>query len=461
MARRDQRSSDLPEQRALPFSEESERAVLGGLLLEPEELARVRSRLDPRDFYVERHQVLYRQMLAVVDSGAVLDLRTLQAQLELSDVLDFVGGLAYLSSLDLDLPDMGRLEYYADIVKDRSMRRELVKTGQDLIRGGLTSAESVSELVAALRKAGDAIETGAVRSRWQDAVAVVSQVLESIEEGQGSGLTGLQTGFAGWDRLGPGLLPNALIVLAGRPGMGKTSLAMDLVRQVAVVQGRPVGVFSLEQSAPELGLKLLSSGADMASRYIRAGHLSQRQWSLLFNAARQITPGKILLDESPGLTLAELEARALLLQREQPELALLVVDYLQLVTAGQRLEHRRLEVALIARRLKLLAGKLGVPVVALSQLNRSLERRSDPRPVMSDLSESGAIEQDADMVAFVHRPEVYTPDDPELKGLAELIIAKYRHGETGIVDLIWSGATTSFRNPAAPDSGPPTERDLF
>jgi replicative DNA helicase len=232
--------------------------------------------------------------------------------------------------------------------------------------------------------------------------------------------------------------------------MGKTSLALDLTRHVAVELKRPVGVFSLEMRSDEIGLKLGAAEADIGSWQLRNGHLSNRQWQDLFAATKRMRAAPLFLDHSPGLVLRDLEARAWWLKSQHPDLALLVVDYLQLLTAGVRVENRRLEIALIARRLKDLAGELKLPLLALSQLNREPTRRSDPRPHLADLAESDAIGQHADQVAFVHRPEVYAPEDPSLRGLAELIVAKHRHGETGTVELIWVGATTSFRNRPEP-----------
>ena len=238
--------------------------------------------------------------------------------------------------------------------------------------------------------------------------------------------------------------------------MGKTSLALDITRHVAVELHKPVGVFSLEMRADELGLKLLSAETDIAARVARAGQLSSQHWRDLYVAARRVAGARLYLDGTTGLVLRDLEARAWWLKAQHPDLALLVVDYLQLISAGVKVEQRRLEVALITRRLKALAGQLGVPVIVLSQLNRELTRRSDPRPQLADLAESGAFEQDADQVAFIHRPEVYDPDEHSFRGLAEIIVAKHRQGQTGTVQLTWSGTTTSFRNrptpaPAGPD----------
>ena len=435
---------------SLPYSEEAERAVLGALLLDPPRIAQVRARLEPRDLYLERHRRLYQAILHLSDSGSTPDLLTLQAHFEQAGGLEEVGGLAYLATLDLDLPDLGRLDGYADVIKERSVRRDLIVDVQRTLLEAASTARPVHELLADVRASADRLLGHAARGCWQTAGEVVDRLLLTLEEGNGEAFCGLSSGFPGWDRLGPGLLPGGLYVVAGRPGMGKTSLALDLTRHVAVDLRRPVGVFSLEMRCDELGLKLSSAEADLASGKLRVGHLSGRQWKDLFAAARRMTAAPLFLDDSPGLGLRDLEARAWRLKVNHPGLALLVVDYLQLLNAGIRVEHRRLEIAYIARRLKELARELGVVVLALSQLNREPTRRSDARPQLADLAESDAIGQHADQVAFVHRPEVYAPDDVSLRGLAEVIVAKHRHGATGTVELVWAGATTSFRNRPEP-----------
>ena len=448
--------------KALPHSEEAERAVLGGLLLEPQRLAEVRTRLEPGDWYLESHRLLYQAFLDIAEAGATPDVLTLQAHLDQAGSLETIGGVGYLATLDLDLPDLGRLTEYADIVKDRSVRRDLIAGAQLSIREAIATARPVSELLADLRDAADKLLGRAARVRWEGAGTVLNRLLETLEEERPEALQGLTSGYPDWDRLGPGFLRGGLYVLAGRPGMGKTSLALDLTRHVALALQRPVGVFSLEMRSGELGLKLTSTEANLAARNLRTRHLSNRQWRDLYAAVRHLTAAPLYLDDTPGLVLRDLEARAWWLKAQHPALALLVVDYLQLVTAGIRVEQRRLEVAYITRRLKNLAGELGVAVLVLSQLNRELTRRSDPRPHLADLAESGAIEQDADQVAFVHRPEVYAPDDDTLRGRAEIIIAKHRQGETGTVELTWAGATTSFRNPVIQITSPaPAGPDPF
>ncbi|HSN87100.1 MAG TPA: replicative DNA helicase [Thermoanaerobaculia bacterium] len=445
----------MSRQPVFPHSEEAERAVLGGLLLEPRRLAEIRLRLQPRDWYIERHRVLYEALLVLADAGTTPDVLTLQAHLEQAGNLEKVGGLAHLATLDLDLPDLDRLPDYAEIIRERSLRRDLVHQIQTTLVAALSTAKPLQELLNEVRGQADHLLGKAARVRWEGATEVLHRLVANLEDQRPADLRGLPTGFPAWDRLGPGLLRGGLYVLAGRPGMGKTSLALDITRHIAVELRQPVGVFSLEMRTDELGLKLLSAEADIPARYARAAHLSGRQWKDLYAAVRRVEGAHLYLDDTPGLLLRDLEARAWWLKTQHPNLGLLVVDYLQLVTAGIRVEQRRLEIAHITRRLKALARELSLPILTLSQLNRELTRRSDPRPQLADLAESGAIEQDADQVAFVHRPEVYTPEDPNLRGLAEVIIAKHRHGETGSVELTWAGATTSFRNPQTPASAGP------
>lgn len=432
--------------KTLPHSEEAERAVLGALLLEPLRIAQVRTCLEPRDWHIERHRLLYQAFLDVADAGCTPDLLTLQAHLQQAGKFDAVGGIGYLATLDLDLPDLSRLDEYVAIVKERSVRRDLITDVQHTLMAAVSTARPVHELLADLRASADKLLGRAAQSRWEAAGEVLERLVAVLEEDHTEALCGLTSGFQEWDQLGPGFLPGGLYVIAGRPGMGKTSLALDLTRHVAVELKRPVGVFSLEMRSDEIGLKLGAAEADLMSYQLRTGHLSSGQWQDLFAATRRMIAAPLFLDHSPSLILRDLEARAWWLKTQHPDLALLVVDYIQLLTAGIRVENRRLEIAFIARRLKELAGELGLPLIALSQLNRELTRRSDPRPQLADLAESDAIGQHADQVAFVHRPEVFEPDSEDLRGLAEIVIAKHRHGKTGTVELSWIGATTSFRS---------------
>ena len=437
---------------ALPHSVESERAVLAGVLLDSSQFAVISGRLVAEDFYSEVHRIVYQAMLRLAGNESDIDLRTLQAQLEQEGRLEAVGGLAYLASLDLDLPDLGRLESYVEIVKERSVRRRLIRACGEITRncldGGLRAQEALGRAEQVILGLGEeAIQRGFVPlSR------IFQETMAELEERPGEGMIGLPSGFIDLDEKTRGFQPGNLVILAGRPGMGKTSLALNIAHHAAVREGKSVGVFSLEMSQQELALRLLSSESEIPFGPLRSGHLSQRQWSKVVQAVRKISSAPIYIDDSANPSLLEVASKARRL-RAEANLDLIVLDYLQLMQAGGRYENRTLEIAAITRGLKQLAKELAIPVIALSQLSRQTERRgSDHRPQLADLRESGSIEQDADIVAFIYRDEVYDPESED-RGMAELILAKHRNGETGTVRLVFLGATTKFCNLARHDAG--------
>ncbi len=445
----------LPQPKSLPHSEESERAVLAGVLLDPRLLPAVSGRLLPTDFYFEKHQLLYQAMLDLQEDRTAIDLRTLQARLEQRGVLTAVGGVAYVAGLDVDLPDLGRIDAYAEIVKERSVRRRLIQASGEIIRdcldGGLEAQAALGRAEQAILGLGEE----AIQRGFAPFAGIVDEILEQLEEHPGTGIIGVPSGFLDFDRMTHGLNRGNLIIIAGRPGMGKTSFALNVAQHVAIREKRPVGIFSLEMSRQELALRILCSEADVAFSRLRAGNLPAALWSQVMKTAHSIAHAPLSIDDSPSPTLLEIGSRARRLKAEQG-LDLLVVDYLQLMQAGGKYENRNLEVSAISRGLKQLAKELDVPVIALSQLSRQPERRgSDHRPQLADLRESGSIEQDADLVAFIYRDEVYNRDDPENQGLAELIIAKHRNGETGTVDMVFLGQTTSFKNRERHGGPPP------
>ncbi len=440
--------------KSLPQSEESERAVLAGVLLDPSRLPMLSGRLAASDFFSERHRVVYQAMLDVQATDTEIDLRTLQARLEQQDKLDGVGGLAYLASLDVDLPDLGRLENYVEIVKERSIRRRLIQACQEIMRdcldGGVEAQQALGNAESAILGLGEE----AIQRGFQAISKIFQETISDLEERPASGLIGLPTGYTDLDAMTRGLNPSNLLIIAGRPGMGKTSLALNIAEHVAIRENRTVGIFSLEMSQQELALRILSSEADVPFGPLRSGHLSQKQWDRVVQQVRKISAAPIFIDDSANPTLLEVASKARRLKAEH-QLELMILDYLQLMQAGGKYENRNLEISAITRGLKQLSKELDIPVIALSQLSRQPERRgSDHRPQLADLRESGSIEQDADLVMFIYRDEVYHPESED-QGIAELIVAKHRSGETGTLRLVFLGQTTKFCNLARHEAGPP------
>jgi replicative DNA helicase len=438
----------------LPHSEESERAVLAGVLVDPSVFATLSGRLDPDDFYNERNRTVFSAMLELQAAESEIDLRTLQAQLEQEKRLEDVGGVAYLASLDLDLPDIGRLDSYVEIVKERSVRRRLIaacgEITRDCLDGGVVAQEALGRAEQHILGLGEeAIQRGFVPVSH-----IFRETLADLEERPSSGMIGLPTGFTDLDAITRGLNPSNLIIIAGRPGMGKTSLALNIAQHVAIRENHAVGLFSLEMSQQELALRIISGESDVPFGPMRSGHLSQKQWNAVVEKVRQVSSASIFIDDSANPNLLEVASKARRLKAEK-KLSLLIIDYLQLMQAGGRYENRNLEISAITRSLKQLAKELNIPVVALSQLSRQPERRGgDHRPQLADLRESGSIEQDADLVAFIYRDEIYNKDTED-EGIAELIIAKHRNGPTGTVRLVFFGETTKFRNLARTAEPPP------
>jgi replicative DNA helicase len=445
----------LQQQKALPHSDESERAVLAGALLDPALLPVVVGRLAPEDFYTERHRTIYRSMVDLQAAEVEVDLRTLQASLEQQDKLESVGGVAYLAGLDLDLPDLGRLDTYVEIVKERSVRRRLIEACGEITRhcldGGLEAQEALGRAEQAILGLGEeAVQKGFVKLSQ-----IFHDTLAEIEDRPERGFLGLPSGYADLDAMTRGFHPGNLVVIAGRPGMGKTSLALNIAEHAAIRENRAVGLFSLEMSQEELALRILSSEVDISFGPLRSGHLSQKQWTKVVQAVKTISQAPLFIDDSANPSMLEIASKARRLRAESG-LDLIVVDYLQLMQGTARYENRNLEIAAVTRGLKQLAKELSIPVIALSQLSRQPERRSgDHRPQLADLRESGSIEQDADVVIFIYRDELYD-DETTDKGIAELIIAKHRNGETGTVKLVFLGDTTKFCNLARhEDTGAP------
>jgi len=443
----------LSADKSMPQSEESERAVLAAALLDPRLVPTLSGRLTVEDFYSERHRAIYAAMLELQEESTAIDLRTLQARLEQKGEIEAVGGFAYLAGLDVDLPDLGRFETYAEIVKERSVRRRLIDVCREVTRDCLDGGVDAPEALARAEQAVMALGEEAVRRGFVPLSKVLEDTLEMLEERPGKGLTGIDTGYVDLNKKTHGFGRGALVIVAGRPGMGKTTLALNVAQYVSIHLKKTVGVFSLEMGQQELALRILSAESEIPFSKLRTGHYSQAEAVRLIETMKSIGRAPLYIDDTASPSVLEIGSKARRLKAEK-QLEMLVIDYLQLMQAGGRFENRNLEIAAMTRAFKQLAKELDIPVVLLSQLSRMPERRGgDHRPQLADLRESGAIEQDADMVLFVYRDAIYNEEaDPRD---AELIIAKNRNGETGTIELVFFGENTRFLSRAAPGQEAP------
>jgi replicative DNA helicase len=443
--------------RTPPHSSEAEQAFLGGLLLDSQSWDNVADVLRSEDFYRPDHRVIFDAIGKLAALGQPSDAVTVSEQLERSGQLADAGGLAYLGALARDTPTAANVRAYAEIVRERSLLRQLLKAGTDIAASVFNNeGETARELVETAESRVFAIAEQGVRGQRDGAVAVQSlmpALIDQIDEWHNNpdGMRGLPTGFDEFDRKTGGLRGGDLVVVAGRPSMGKTTFAVNMAEFAALKEGvkASVAIFSMEMPSEQLLTRMLSSVGRVSLQHIRSGGISDDDWPRITGAAGQLSEARIFIDETPGLTPTELRARARRVHREHG-LNLVVVDYLQLMQVPGNQENRATEIAEISRGLKALAKELHVPVIALSQLNRGVEQRVDKKPVMSDLRESGAIEQDADMILLIYREEVYDKNTTK-KGIAEIDLAKHRNGETGTFLLTFQGQYSRFVN-YAPDS---------
>ncbi|MDX1608797.1 MAG: replicative DNA helicase [Halofilum sp. (in: g-proteobacteria)] len=439
-----------PSPRVPPHSIEAEQSVLGGLMLSDEAWDRVADRVAEEDFYRREHRLLFRAIGELADRDEPRDVVTVSEWLSRHDELDNVGNLAYLGQLAQETPSAANIVAYADIVRERSVVRQLIAVGNDIARAayepqGRDSKDLLDyseQQVFAIADRGNRTRRGfrPIRNVLGEAIDHLDTLFNSDTH-----ITGLATGFNDFDDLTAGLQRSDLIIVAGRPSMGKTSFAMNVAENVALTQQEPVAVFSMEMPAGQIATRMIASLGRVDMKRLRSGRLEDDDWPRIHSAVSLLTQqSKLFIDDTPGLTPSELRARARRLKREHG-LSLILVDYIQLMQVGGTVENRATEISEISRSLKGLAKELDVPIVVLSQLNRSLEQRTDKRPVMSDLRESGAIEQDADVIVFIYRDEVYDEDSPH-KGTAEILVRKQRNGPTGTVHLTFLGQYTRFEN---------------
>ena len=433
-----------------PHSAEAEQSIIGGLLLENQVWDKIGTKLCEADFYRTEHRILFRAIANLASKSQPFDVVTLLDTLKSNKELDDAGGEAYLFELANNTPSVANVSAYADIVREKSVQRQLISVASAIADSAYNpGARDVPELLDfAERKVFAIAEQTAGEGGPEVIKSILVRAVEKIDAlyHSGDAITGLATGLADLDELTSGLQPSDLIIVAGRPSMGKTTLVMNIAEHVAIKASKPVLVFSMEMPADSLAMRMMSSLGRIDQHRIRTGKLEDDDWPRVTSAVHMLSEAPLFIDDSPALSPAEMRARARRLMKEHGQLGLIVVDYLQLMkVAGFKADNRTAEISEISRSLKSLAKELAVPVIALSQLNRSLEQRQDKRPVMSDLRESGAIEQDADLICFIYRDEVYNEDSPD-KGCAEIIIAKQRNGPIGRVRVAFLGKYTRFED---------------
>ena len=440
-----------------PHSVEAEQSVLGGLMLEASALDKISDLMTADDFYRQEHRLIFNQIVRLNELSKPVDVITVAESLEIAGDLERVGGLPYLGSLAQNVPSAANIRRYGEIVRERSIMRRLAEVGSDIASSAYnpTGRDAAQLLDEAESKVFEIAEAGSKgKQGFVSMPPLLSQVVERIEtlyaRDNPSDITGTATGFTDLDRMTSGLQPGDLVIVAGRPSMGKTALAINIAENVALDGKLPVAIFSMEMGASQLAMRMLGSVGKLNQHDLRTGRLQDDDWGRLTHALGRLNDAPIHIDESAALSALDLRARSRRLHRQNNGLGLIVVDYLQLMSSnvGKASENRATEISEMSRSLKALAKELNVPVMALSQLNRSLEQRPNKRPVMSDLRESGAIEQDADLILFIYRDEVYNSDSPD-KGKAEIIIGKQRNGPIGKIELAFRGEYTRFDNLAS------------
>jgi replicative DNA helicase len=439
-----------------PHSQEAEQSVLGALMLDNRAWDRIADRLGAEDFYRGDHRLIFSVMEQLIERRQPLDVLTLSEALKSREQLSAVGGEAYLYELAKNTPSAANIVAYADIVREQSVLRQLIATGTDItdnafnpegreIKELLDDAEQRVFRIAEQKGRGSGpVEIGTLLARATDRI-------DALYHSAGS-LTGVSSGYADLDEMTSGLQPGDLIIIAGRPSMGKTAISVNIAEHAAIKGSVPVLIFSMEMPAESLVMRMLSSLGSIDQHRVRTGKLKDEDWPRITAGIEMLSETKLFIDDTPALTPSEVRSRARRLAREHGQLGLVVIDYLQLMQVPGSKENRAVEVSEISRQLKALAKELKAPIIACSQLNRSLESRTDKRPVMSDLRESGSLEQDADLILFVYRDEVYNEETAE-KGKAEIIIAKHRNGPIGKIFLTFRGQYTRFDNFAYEDVG--------
>ncbi len=432
--------------RVPPQNLEAEQSVLGAILLDNEAVHEVIEVLRPEDFYKEANRKIFDAVLSLVDRSEPADLVTLTNELKKDGKLESMGGASYLATLVDAVPTAANVMHYAKIVKDKAVQREVISAATSIVTNGYEEGADVAEFLDEAEKVIFEVSERRARNSLAPLSSVIKESFKQIEYNyeRKELITGLPTGFRELDKMTSGLQSSDLIIIAGRPSMGKTSFCLNLAQHAATNCGTPVAIFSLEMAREQLATRLLCSHARIDSSRLRSGLIDEDEWMRLTQAAGELSEAKIFIDDSAQSGTLDMRAKCRRLKASRG-LGLIIVDYLQLMSGRGRSESREREISEISRSMKSMAKELHVPVIALSQLNRGVESREDKRPHMSDLRESGAIEQDADIIGFIYRDEVYNEDTPD-KGIAEIIIAKHRNGPTGVARLAFLGQYTRFEN---------------
>jgi len=432
-----------------PNSIEAEQSLLGGLMLDHKSWDKIADVVTASDFYRKDHRLIFSAIATLAESSNPSDVVTVSEWLENNSQLDEAGGLEYLATLANETPGAANARSYAKILRERSMLRSLITAGNEISGAAfLTEGRSAAEIVDEAERMVFAIAESGARGKsgfkpLKDILPEAVDRIDLLHQSDGD-ITGISTGFTEFDKLTAGLQQGDLIIIAGRPSMGKTTLAVNIAENAAIGSKIPTAIYSMEMPSQQLAFRMISSLGRVDQTHLRTGRFPDEDWSRINTAVQLMSEAPIFIDDTPGLSPTEIRARARRLQREHG-LGLIVIDYLQLMAVPGNKENRATEISEISRSLKALAKELSVPVIALSQLNRSVEQRNDKRPVMSDLRESGAIEQDADLIVFIYREEVYNQDTPR-KGIADIAIAKQRNGPIGDFPLTFVGRYTKFEN---------------
>ena len=433
-----------------PQSIEAEKAVLGCMLINPESPSKVFHVLTSKSFYNSSHSYIFSAMETLFEKDQTIDTITITEQLKKNKKLEAIGGAYYITGLSSEAPSASNVDYYVKIVKEKEVLRSIIQSAVQMSTQAYEGKEDVTTVLDNAEKILFDLSQDAERGKFKSIEPVLHNVLDNWGSRKKGALTGVPTGYYDLDDLLSGMQKSDLIICAGRPSMGKTALALSIARNAALEYGHSVGIFSLEMSNTQLVERLITSEARVDSHLVRTGRLPKNEWKKLSQAAGPLSEAQIYIDDSAGLNIMDLRAKARQLKTEQ-NVELIIVDYIQLLNAGSRVESRQQEISYISRSLKALAKDLDIPIFALSQLSRAVENRTDHRPIMSDLRESGAIEQDADVILFIYRKYVYSKDEED-KGLGEIIVAKHRNGPTGSIDISFISQYAKFENLSRIDS---------